>query len=56
MVAGGIVSGTWLIRGAEIKVTWFPENRAPSREALDDQVKRIATMTGRPLSTNLHNP
>ncbi len=53
VVAGGVVSGTWLVQGGEMEVTWFQENSAPPRKALEQQVDRLATMTGRPLRSTL---
>lgn len=54
VVAAGVVSGTWLTKGGEIEVTWFQENGPPPREALEEQVDRIATLAGRPLRSTLH--
>jgi len=53
VVAGGVVSGTWSAKGGEVMVTWFGENGAPPRKALNEQVGKLATMTGRPLRLTL---
>jgi hypothetical protein len=53
VVAGGVVSGTWLAKGGEVEVTWFEENGAPPRTALEEQVDRLATITGLPLRPSL---
>ena len=49
VVAGGVVRGTWMAKGGDVKVSWFGEEGAPPRQALDEQVDRLATMLGRPL-------
>lgn len=49
VVAGGVVRGMWLAKGGGVEVTWFEENGAPPRKALEEQVDRLAAMTGRPL-------
>jgi hypothetical protein len=53
VVAGGVVRGTWSIKGSEVKVTWFQAEIALPRKALNEQVDRLATMTGRPLRGTL---
>jgi hypothetical protein len=50
VLAGGVVSGVWSVKGSELVVTWFEENGASPRTALEEQVDRLSTMTGRPLS------
>lgn len=49
VVAGGLVSGTWSVSKDEVKVAWFPEVGQPPRQALRDEVERLATVIGRPL-------
>lgn len=53
VVASGVVSGTWLVKGGEVEVTWFEGNGAPPRKALEQQVDKLATLTGRPLRSTL---
>jgi hypothetical protein len=53
VIAGGVVSGTWSRKGDEVELTWFAENGAPPREALEQQVERLANMTGQPLRPTL---
>ena len=48
VVAGGVVCGTWSAKGGDVEVTWSADH-APPVEALEEQVARIATITGRPL-------
>lgn len=49
VIAGGVVSGTWLIKGEEVAVTWFGENGPPPRELIEEQVDTLAAVTGRRL-------
>src|SRR5262249_40599029 len=53
VVAGGVVSGTWVARRDEGEVTWFHENGAPPEQALPEQVDKLAALIGRPLSPTL---
>lgn len=53
VVAGGVVSGTWTAAADEIAVTWFAEQGNPPREALEEQVARLATILDRPLSPSI---
>ena len=53
VIAGGVVSGTWSRRGGEVEVSWFEGNGAPPRKALEEQVNRLATMAGQPLTSIL---
>jgi len=48
VVAGGVVSGTWSATGDELAVSWFAEAGPPPRDALADEVARLATILGRP--------
>jgi hypothetical protein len=49
VIAGGVVGGTWSIRGGEVQVSWFAEQGDPPRQALADEAARLATILGRPL-------
>jgi hypothetical protein len=53
VIAGGVVSGTWSRQSGEVEVTWFEGNGATPRKALEEQVDRLATMTGQPLRPTL---
>ncbi|NJC20928.1 hypothetical protein BJ994_000004 [Arthrobacter pigmenti] len=53
VVAGGVVSGTWAVKGDEVVMVWFGKNGAPPRKSLEEQVDRLATMTGQPLRPTL---
>lgn len=52
VVAGGVVRGTWSTSGGDAAVTWSGSGAAPV-EAVEEQVERIATITGRPLRVSL---
>lgn len=54
VIAGGVVSGTWSRKGDEVELTWFEGNGAPPWKALEEQVDRLANMTGQPLRPTLH--
>jgi hypothetical protein len=49
VVAGGVVSGTWSVKGGEAVVSWFSEAAPPVGAALADEVARLAGVLGRPL-------
>lgn len=53
VLAGGVVSGTWSATGDELQVTWFAQQGPPPREALEQEVLRLATLLDRPLSLTL---
>jgi hypothetical protein len=55
VVAGGVVSGTWSATRHEVTVTWFAERTKPPREALDQEVAKLATILDRPLMSRLGN-
>jgi hypothetical protein len=49
VVAGGVVSGTWSLTGDRLVTGWFAEAGPAPREALAQEVARLATILGRPL-------
>ena len=49
VLAGGVVSGTWAAGAGEVTVLWFEEQGPPPREALAEEVNRLATFLERPL-------
>jgi hypothetical protein len=55
VVAGGVVSGTWSATRHEVTVTWFAERTKPPREALDQEVAKLAAIVDRPLACTLAN-
>ena len=47
VVAGGLVSGTWVAKDDELLVTWFAEaGRVPSK-ALAEEAERLGHVLGR---------
>ncbi len=53
VTAGGLVSGTWSIKGGEARITWFGENGDPPRDALAQEVARLSVILDRPLATTV---
>ena len=49
VIAGGVVSGTWSLSGDKVAAAWFAEAGPPPREALAEEVARLATILDRPL-------
>ena len=49
VIVGGVVSGTWSLTEDQVIVAWFAEAAPPAREALAEEVWRLATILGRPL-------
>ena len=53
VVADGVVSGTWSLRGTGALVNWFPECGSPPRDALTAAVNRLAGVLDRPLRSTI---
>jgi DNA glycosylase AlkZ-like len=53
VIAGGVVSGTWSVAGDQVVVAWFAEAGPPPRDALAEQVARLATILDRPLHSTV---
>ena len=53
VIAGGRVSGTWSLTDDQIVVAWFTEAAAPARDALAEEVLRLATILDRPLNATV---
>lgn len=49
VIVAGVVSGTWSLAGDEVLTGWFTEAGTPPRDALTDEVARLATIHDRPL-------
>jgi hypothetical protein len=49
VVAGGVVSGTWTMKGDEVGVEWFGEAGTPPRARVAEEVARLAEIVGRDL-------
>ena len=54
MIVGGVVSGTWSLVDDQVVVAWFTEAEPLPREALTDEVGRLATILDRPLQSSVH--
>ncbi len=48
VIVGGVVSGTWVIRGDELTVAWLDE-RPPPDEAIEREAGRLTDLFGRDL-------
>jgi hypothetical protein len=53
VIVGGVVSGTWSLAGDQVTVAWFAEARSAPREALDEEIVRLAGNLDRPLRSRL---
>lgn len=53
VVEGGVVHGTWAVKGAEARITWFGEFGRPPRKALADEVERLSTLLDQPLGMTI---
>ena len=49
VIVGGVVSGTWSLADEQVVTAWFAEAVPPVREALAEEVARLATILDRPL-------
>jgi hypothetical protein len=49
VIRGGVVSGTWTLADDVVVAAWFVEAGSPAREALAEEVARLATILERPL-------
>jgi Winged helix DNA-binding domain len=45
VVVGGVVSGTWSVRGDELTVTWLEDGRRP-RTAVEEEAARMGDILG----------
>ncbi len=53
VIVGGVVSGTWSLADDQVVTVWFAEAAPPVREALADEVARLATILDRPLQSTV---
>jgi len=53
VIAGGAVSGTWSVTGDQVVAAWFAEAGPPAREALAEEVARLAAILDRPLHSTV---
>ena len=52
VIVGGVVCGTWVRRGDELRVTWLDERRRPAK-AIELESTRLADLLGRDLHLSL---
>src|SRR6266545_3448019 len=53
VIVGGVVSGTWSLTDDQVVAAWFAEAGPPAREALAEEVARLATILDRPLQATV---
>jgi winged helix DNA-binding protein len=53
VILGGVVSGTWTLSDDQVVVAWFAEAGSPARDALAEEVARLATILDRPLQWSI---
>jgi hypothetical protein len=53
VIVGGFVSGTWSLADDRVVAAWFAEAGPPPREALADEVARLADILDRPLQSTV---
>lgn len=53
VLAGGVVRGTWKLDADVVSVAWFRESGAAPRQALREEVARLAAVLGRDLDVTL---
>jgi len=53
VIAGGVVSGTWSLSDDRVVVAWFAELGTPPRDALAEEVARLATILDRPMQASV---
>lgn len=52
VIVGGVVCGTWVLKGNELTVTWLDE-RPPCDESIEQETARLAGILGRDLHLRL---
>jgi hypothetical protein len=53
MIVGGVVRGTWAIKGDQVSVAWLDQTREPPRKAIQQETSRLAGILGRDLQPTL---
>jgi hypothetical protein len=53
VLRGGVVAGTWSLKGDEVTVDWFPEAGAPPKGKLAVEVRRLARILARDLNSTV---
>ncbi len=49
-IVGGIVAGTWTLKGDELNVAWFDKKKAPPAAVVADEVARLGRILGSTIS------
>lgn len=55
VIVGGIVGATWSLTDDGVAIGWFGEGGSPPREALVEEVARLARILDRPLQMSVQN-
>jgi hypothetical protein len=55
VIVGGVVSATWSLTEDQVVVAWFAESGPPPREALAEEVARLASILDQPLKSTVLN-
>jgi hypothetical protein len=50
VVSGGVLAGTWTVRGERLDITWFEESGRVPRTALDQEAAALSEFLERPLA------
>jgi hypothetical protein len=53
VIVGGVVSGTWSLTDDQVVAVWFAEAGPPAREALAEEVARLARILDRSLQSTV---
>ncbi len=53
ITVGGVVCGTWAIKGDQLSLVWLDRTRQPPRKAIEEEAGRLAGIVGRDLQPTL---
>ena len=53
VIVGGVVSGTWSLTDDQVVAAWFAEAEQPEKDALAEEVSRLAANLDRPLRSSI---
>jgi hypothetical protein len=53
LIVGGVVSATWSLTDDRLVTAWFERPTPPQREALEEEVARMAKILNRPLKSTV---
>jgi hypothetical protein len=54
VILGGVVSGTWALKGDEVTIVWL-DQQPPPEEAIEQEAARLAGILGRDLDPRLNS-